>query len=156
MVHASSCSWQTEGGMLKHKVIGAFVAVWCAMCLLYMGARMALGTIMGAQGETSAVDVEKEPELVATEREATQEQELVTEPAPELEEDPLELESESVPESETAEEAQIADTPTLYEYLSQYTCGSCRRNCSLANPRCHNGSRLAEAKAQEYYDIYGQ
>lgn len=137
--------------MLRHKVIGAFVAVWCAICLSYMGARMALGAFMGTQGEASAADVGEEPEPVATEPVAEPEP-VATEPeaesAPELEEEPL--------EPEAAEETQTADMPTLYEYLSQYTCGSCRRNCSLANPRCHNGSRLAEAKAQEYYDIYGQ
>ncbi|MDO4808211.1 MAG: hypothetical protein Q4A07_13300, partial [Coriobacteriales bacterium] len=53
------------------------------------------------------------------------------------------------------QEEQVADVPSLEEYLSGYTCGFCRRNCSLDNPRCHNGSRLAQAKAEEYHNIYG-
>lgn len=60
---------------------------------------------------------------------------------------------------ETEDATQIAETldiPSLNEYLSWFTCGSCRRNCSLDHPRCHNGSRLADLKAQEYYDAYGQ
>ena len=56
---------------------------------------------------------------------------------------------------DAGQEAQAANIPSLEEYLSGFTCGSCRRNCSLDNPRCHNGSRLAQAKAQEYYSMYG-
>jgi hypothetical protein len=61
---------------------------------------------------------------------------------------------ETVPE-DTVQEEQAAYVPSLSEYLSSFTCGNCRRNCSLDHPRCHNGSRLAEAKAEEYYSLYG-
>lgn len=61
------------------------------------------------------------------------------------------VEYEEGPSEEEAEEVYV---PSLEEYLSQYTCGSCRRNCSLANPRCFNGSQLADAKAQEYYSMF--
>ena len=55
------------------------------------------------------------------------------------------------------EEQQVEEqsAPSLAEYLSQFTCGNCRRNCSLDHPRCHNGSLLAELKAQEYAALYG-
>ena len=45
--------------------------------------------------------------------------------------------------------------PSLYEYLSQYTCGHCRRYCSLCNPHCHTGARKADNISYEYYEIYG-
>lgn len=63
--------------------------------------------------------------------------------------------TENEEQQDSGLEAQATDIPSLDEYLSGFTCGSCRRNCSLDNPRCHNGSRLAQAKAEEYYRMYG-
>ena len=61
-----------------------------------------------------------------------------------------------VEDGTSAQQTEVLDIPSLSEYLSWYICGSCRHNCSLANPRCHNGSRLAELKVQEYYELYCQ
>ena len=61
-----------------------------------------------------------------------------------------------VEDGTSAQQTQVLDIPSLSEYLSWYICGSCRHNCSLANPRCHNGSRLAELKVQEDYELYCQ
>lgn len=136
------------------------------------------------QTETKAVErtevqeAQPEPE---TEAVVTTESEEAEAASKALAEPESESESESAPETETytePESAEVATTtdedwtqeteevvtegseetyaPSLYEYLSQFTCGSCRRNCSLSNPRCHNGSMLAQVKAQEYYSIYGQ
>ena len=47
------------------------------------------------------------------------------------------------------------DVPSLDEYLSKLRCGGCRRNCSLASPRCMNGRRKASSAESEYYSLYG-
>lgn len=96
----------------------------------------------------------EEPEGEAAE---TSEAEPAEEPATEevLEEESSRYEEEESWEEESWEaEAEEIYVPSLEEYLNQYTCGSCRRNCSLANPRCFNGSQLADAKAQEYYSLF--
>jgi hypothetical protein len=86
------------------------------------------------------------------------EEEPAEEPATEesLEEESSWYEEEESLEEEESWEAEAEEifVPSLEEYLNQYTCGSCRRNCSLANPRCFNGSQLADAKAQEYYSLF--
>lgn len=163
--------------MLKYKVIRAFVVVWCAVCLIYVGVRTALGALVDrtAQVETGET-VEEQVAIVAPEPEVNSAPEPVTTPEPTAELEPAPVpepadktESGSGSESETtdttddllneiedrAQETEALEAPSLAEYLSWYTCGSCRRNCSLANPRCHNGSRLAQLKAQEYYELYG-
>lgn len=194
--------------MLRYKTIQAFVAVWCAVCLSYAGARTAwkalldqpdtVETKVDANMENKADTVQEtetpdaaalEPSAPATEAPKKPEPEEVivlgedkteepakaqetTQPAePEKVEDPApntegtSETNESMVEdtegpSEEAEDAELVaemvDIPSLSEYLSWFTCGSCRRNCSLDHPRCHNGSRLADLKAQEYYDTYGQ
>lgn len=129
--------------MLKYKVIRAFVAIWCAVCLAYVGVRTSLGMLSSQDDAASAEEQVKEQVV-----EAPQE-------IPEESEEPEGVEEYEEPEPESEAEAEAELAPSLYEYLSRFTCGSCRRNCSLANPRCHNGSRLAEAKAQEYYELYG-
>ena len=78
------------------------------------------------------------------------------EPEPETQARPESATARPNPVAQEEQEAEAEDVPSLREYLSGFTCGSCRRNCSLDNPRCHNGSRLAKAKAEEYYSIYGQ
>ena len=209
--------------MLKHKVIGAFVAVWLALCVSYGGIRAALATILSdadaPTGETATAStsigeqttpVLVEDQLAPGQTETSQHPEPQAhtndEPSPEIvsvstsgntasESSPATTDNHASSEEPAAatdsntssneatmmsddasssatseptfsdqveptaygEEEQVteaADVPTLEEYLSQFTCGSCRRNCSLANPRCHNGSRLADAKAQEYYEMF--
>ncbi len=221
--------------MLKHKVIGAFVAVWLALCVSYGGIRAALATILSdadaPTGETATAStsigeqttpvlVEEQPAPGQTETSQYPEPQAHTndEPSSEIvsvstsgnmasESSPATTDNHASSEEPAAatdsntssneatmmsddassnvsaptdssssssatseptfsdqvgptaygEEEQVteaADVPTLEEYLSQFTCGSCRRNCSLANPRCHNGSRLADAKAQEYYEMF--
>lgn len=44
--------------------------------------------------------------------------------------------------------------PTLEEYLSQFTCDGCRKECSLLNPSCEIGKKEGEEKVQEYYQKY--
>lgn len=216
--------------MLRNKIIQAFVAVWCAVCLSYVGVRTALGVLLGGSGtgtgeesaapltepgtgepwtgvdtsdqlETQAPpqasqdlgadettsSVESDEPAEPTSVDFTLPDEPVAQGSPEtiepqvLEEPMTTVQPDSVPdvtvESGDAdstgeegsewtdnrgagqdvwlEETSAQDVPSLYEYLSGFTCGSCRRNCSLANPRCHNGSRLADAKTQEYYSVYG-
>lgn len=46
--------------------------------------------------------------------------------------------------------------PTLEEYLSQFTCDNCRKQCSLLNPSCEIGKKAREEKIQEYYQKYGE
>ena len=46
--------------------------------------------------------------------------------------------------------------PTLEEYLSQFTCDGCRKQCSLLNPSCEIGKKEREEKIQEYYQKYGE
>lgn len=45
--------------------------------------------------------------------------------------------------------------PALEEYLSQFTCDGCRKQCSLLNPSCEIGKKEREEKIQEYYQKYG-
>lgn len=119
--------------MLKHRIIGAFVAVWFAVCLWYVGVRAVCGAMLG--------------KTTGSETTATAAQ---TPNAPEEEQ----ASSSATEGTQTTETTEAASIPSLSEYLSSFTCGSCRRNCSLDNPRCHNGSRLAEAKTQEYYELW--
>jgi hypothetical protein len=155
--------------MLRTKVIWAFVTVWCAVCLAYVGVRTVFGAVSGAivrvdePAEVSTSDSvststsadtslpEVEPLAVVEVPDAVAE-EVVEEVPEEVIEEPFVEE----PTEESVAEYEDTSVPSLFEYLSQFTCGSCRRNCSLANPRCHNGSRLADAKVQEYYDLYGE
>lgn len=46
------------------------------------------------------------------------------------------------------------DVPSLSEYLSQFRCGGCGKNCSLLNPRCGVGNQKAQQTEAEYYAIY--
>ena len=182
--------------MLKHRVIGTFVAVWCAVCLSYVGVRTALGaltsrastqaesvgtsagdtvtTIGGTANadESTALQSQRETEDSTNQQEAEEganqgvavnqapaEGSVTIDAAPQAEDSTVGYEApqtEAPLESEVqTQDEEVFSAPSLSEYLSQYTCGSCRRNCSLDNPHCHNGSRLAELKAQEYYETYG-
>ncbi len=156
---------------MRNRIIGAFVAVWCAICLSYVGVRTAAAAL--ANG-TSIARKDAEAAPAATERAEPTEQVEPTEwvePDPTVQSEPttqtMPDDSSALPglmlreeqpevEAEVADEEEATDVPTLREYLSGFTCGSCHRNCSLDHPRCHNGSRLAEAKAEEYYSMYGQ
>ncbi|MBR3224573.1 MAG: hypothetical protein IKF78_04550 [Atopobiaceae bacterium] len=154
--------------MLKYRIIGAFVAVWCAVCVSYVGVRMALGALTG-KADVPTESVEASSSSVASNdgSSASSDKAAAEDSTPPVEDsaetsaqDPTESSAEAqaqdpaFADSQTQSE-EILSAPSLSEYLSQYTCGSCRRNCSLDNPRCHNGSRLAELKAQEYYETYG-
>lgn len=150
--------------MLKYRVIGAFVAVWCAVCLSYVGVRAAVGALAG-KTDVSTASVEASSSSVAEDDGGTASpgEDVAGNPTPPVEtpaQAPTSVPVETQGQDTTVVEDQIQSeevlsAPSLDEYLSQYTCGSCRRNCSLDNPRCHNGSRLAELKAQEYYETYG-
>ena len=131
--------------MLRNKIIRAFVAVWCVVCLSYVGVRTAVATFM----DSSAVALEGVGEAPSATESAEQD-----EPANQDEPTEWEEQEETEPQDVDQEE-QVADVPSLEDYLSGFTCGSCRRNCSLDTPRCHNGSRLAQAKAEEYYSSNG-
>lgn len=178
---------------MRNKIIRAFVAVWCAVCLSYVGVRTAVAALTDSavaasqdvevtSSTTEQVEVIEQIEQVkpteqvlptqqtTSDSSAHRESEAQTKPndssvsmdpvtqgehaAPEtqgsVQEEQVEEETE-----DAAEEQQAAYVPSLSEYLSGFTCGNCRRNCSLDHPRCHNGSRLAEAKAEEYYSLYG-
>ena len=160
--------------MTRKKIISAFVAVWLTICVSYMGVRTAMAALTGGQTITSA---DAEVASSATEQNELSEQEEPTglvEPTGQATPDAA-TQGEPVaqtvsdgssahagptarieqPQEEVADEEQATDIPSLDEYLSGFTCGSCRRNCSLDNPRCHNGSRLAQSKAEEYYRMYG-
>ena len=160
--------------MTRKKIISAFVAVWLTICVSYMGVRTAMAALTDSQTITSA---DAEVAFSATEQNELSEQEEPTglvEPTGQATPDAT-TQSEPIaqtvsdgssahagptarieqPQEEVADEEQATDIPSLDEYLSGFTCGSCRRNCSLDNPRCHNGSRLAQAKAEEYYRMYG-
>lgn len=101
-----------------------------------------------AEDEAAEALVEESVDEAAVAPEAEPAEEPATEES-------LEEESSWYEEEDSwEEEAEEVYVPSLEEYLSQYTCGSCRRNCSLANPRCFNGSQLADAKAQEYYSLF--
>ena len=173
--------------MLKYKLIRAYVAIWCVVCLLYVGARAAFGVVAGGPGEEtkttetaeSTEQIEKAEAAPVTDNANVQTQaegqgstENVSPtsaptqtPAPTaVVSPPVETTApvsvstpteDTVQTQETSASNQQQDKPSLNEYLSQFTCGNCRRNCSLDHPRCHNGSRLAELKAQEYYETYG-
>jgi len=110
------------------------------------------------EGEATETLVEEpvDEAAVATESEPAEEpatEESLEEESSSYEEEDS-WEEESWEEESWEEETEEVYVPSLEEYLSQYTCGSCRRNCSLANPRCFNGSQLADAKAQEYYSLF--
>ena len=166
--------FEMEYAMPRNKIIRAFVAVWCVVCLSYVGVRTAVAGLW----DSSTVALEDAGEAPSA-TESTEQDESTkrteplehtatssnaqSEPAAQAEPDDSSGRSDSIEweEQEEAEyqnvdqEEQVADVPSMEEYLSGFTCGSCRRNCSLDNPRCHNGSRLAQAKAEEYYSIYG-
>lgn len=193
--------------MIRNRIIRSFVAVWCVVCLSYVGVRTAVATFMDSSAvalegvgeapsatesaEQDELSVQDEPTDPTGQDEPTVQEELSvqdeptervkpmkraeprehtspsstaqSEPLAQPEPDDSSERSDSVVWEEPEEtepqdvdqEEQVADVPSLEEYLSGFTCGSCRRNCSLDNPRCHNGSRLAQAKAEEYYSIYG-
>lgn len=44
--------------------------------------------------------------------------------------------------------------PSLSEFLSQFRCGGCGKNCSLVNPRCNVGSQKAQQAESEYDATY--
>ena len=160
--------------MTRKKIISAFVAVWLTICVSYMGVRTAMAALTDSQTITSA---DAEVASSATEQNELSEQEEPTglvdptgqatpdattqgEPVAQTVSDGSSAHAGPTarieqPQEEVADEEQATDIPSLDEYLSGCTCGSCRRNCSLDNPRCHNGSRLAQAKAEEYYRMYG-
>lgn len=164
--------------MTRNKIIRAFVAVWLAISLSYFGLRSAVAALMGNQ---AAARTDEETASGAAEPAEQTDQVEQTEPAapgPAAQSESVaqsrpdsssshtnssaQKEQSQVEETETetepqvvAQDVQAENIPSLDEYLSGFTCGSCRRNCSLDNPRCHNGSRLAQAKAQEYYSLYG-
>lgn len=46
------------------------------------------------------------------------------------------------------------DVPSLSEFLSQFRCGGCGKNCSLLNPRCGVGNQKAQQAEAEYYATY--
>ncbi|MBR3316292.1 MAG: hypothetical protein IKG21_00535 [Atopobiaceae bacterium] len=161
--------------MTRNKTIGSFVAVWLAICLLYLGVRTAVTSLTNSQTITradaevasSAAELEELSEqeeptgLVDPTEQATPDAAAQSEPVAQTVSDGSSAHTGPIarderPQEEVADEAQATDIPSLDEYLSGFTCGSCRRNCSLDNPRCHNGSRLAQAKAEEYYRMYGE
>ena len=47
------------------------------------------------------------------------------------------------------------DVPTLEQFLRNMSCGGCRHNCLLVNPRCMKGRAKAESATVEYYETYG-
>lgn len=168
--------------MLKYKLIRAYVAIWCVVCLLYVGARAAFGVVAGGPGEetktTEATESTEKEDAVPTPneptgqtqnggRESSSNDQGISSESTETVHAPVETTSpvstnapsEGTGQSQQTQETQVTEqqqsAPSLSEYLSQFTCGNCRRNCSLDHPRCHNGSRLAELKAQEYYETYG-
>lgn len=65
-----------------------------------------------------------------------------------------------VPETSTstAQEEVVTEpvpvVPSLSEFLSQFRCGGCGKNCSLVNPRCNVGSQKAQQAESEYYATY--
>ena len=166
---------------MRNKIIRAFVAVWCVVCLSYVGVRSAVAALvdgtaivredaeatsspagqadpLGQAGQTTpSSTAQSAPE---TQPDPTEQAEptaqAAPEPEPETQARPEDSPARPDPVAQEEQEAEAEDVPSLREYLSGFTCGSCRRNCSLDNPRCHNGSRLAKAKAEEYYSIYGQ
>lgn len=50
--------------------------------------------------------------------------------------------------------APVPVVPSLSEFLSQFRCGGCGKNCSLLNPRCGVGSQKAQQAESEYYATY--
>lgn len=52
--------------------------------------------------------------------------------------------------------ANTTEIPTLEEYLSQFTCDGCKKQCSLLNTKCEIGEKEREEKTQEYYKKYGE
>ena len=166
---------------MRNKIIRAFVAVWCVVCLSYVGVRSAVAALVDGtaiEREDAEATSSQAGQADPKERAGQTTPSSTAQSAPEAQPNPTgqavptpqaapepEPETQARPESATArpnpvaqeeQEAEAEDVPSLREYLSGFTCGSCRRNCSLDNPRCHNGSRLAKAKAEEYYSIYGQ
>ena len=185
--------------MMRNKIIRAFVVVWCAVCLSYVGVRTAVAAftdsvaaasqdgevassttdqvkvteqteqvkpteqVPSTQQTTSDSSAHRESEAQTKPNDPSASTEQVTQVEQVTQEEQIEPETEdTVQEEQAGEEAedvvqeeQAAYVPSLSEYLSGFTCGNCRRNCSLDHPRCHNGSRLAEAKAEEYYSLYG-
>lgn len=58
--------------------------------------------------------------------------------------------------NETKKNSSSINIPTLEEYLSQFTCNGCRKQCSLLNPSCKIGEKAKEEKIHEYYQKYGK
>lgn len=52
--------------------------------------------------------------------------------------------------------SNTTNIPTLEEYLSQFTCDGCGKQCSLLNPGCEIGKKAREEKIQEYYQKHGE
>lgn len=87
----------------------------------------------------AAASVETAPVVVAT--------------APKQEETPAIVEAApAAPEPVVT--APVPVVPSLSEFLSQFRCGGCGKNCSLLNPRCGVGNQKAQQAEAEYCATY--
>lgn len=78
---------------------------------------------------------------------------VVVATAPKQEETPAIVEAApAAPEPVVAE--PVPAVPSLSEFLSQFRCGGCGKNCSLLNPRCGVGNQKAQQAEAEYYATY--
>ena len=159
--------------MLKYRLIRTYLAVCCAVCVSYAGARAAWGLLWNGDAGTAeptnvtaSVDesklspvtvVREPPSTVAAEQPGgdTTLDEPERDGGASAGEGDVAQGAEDAAQEAVEQQVEEQSAPSLAEYLSQFTCGNCRRNCSLDHPRCHNGSRLAELKAQEYAALYG-
>ena len=112
----------------------------------------------GTEAVAPSGDVTAEPTTVPTEPETTAPvTEVITEQYATEEIITNDYSPESNDENELVFEQNdtSGDVPTLEQFLRSMTCGGCRHNCLLVNPRCMKGRAKAESATVEWYETYG-
>lgn len=160
---------------MRKKTIAAIFSVYFAICAVYGGARALTATKDSEEIVTVKETVSQQTETSAEESAVPDESSSAAETQSETrsrrrhnsftetpsaadesgEETLSEDDDEDEQPSETVTAAPEPDVPTLDDYLRNLRCSGCRRNCSLANPRCMNGARKASQAESEYYSLYG-
>ena len=113
--------------------------------------------IQATQGTTTVTLPEPTTEVTEPQTTVPPTTEVITEPVTPEEIITNDYSPESNDENEWFYEQNdtSGDVPTLEQFLRNMTCGGCRHNCLLVNPRCMKGRAKAESATVEYYETYG-
>lgn len=164
---------------MKIKIIKQFGAAIAAVLILYgvvattyrsyetvMAAQVEIPPAIVVKNTTAAVVTETvTPAVTAVAESPTVTTETATTPVAQVESATIVAAAAPTQEviapatsTSTAQEEVVTEpvpvVPSLSEFLSQFRCGGCGKNCSLVNPRCNVGSQKAQQAESEYYATY--